>query len=87
METKKWEKVYILGEFRVMVHGGRTLARFGPSLEDEDNARLFVSAPDLLEACKAMVSCLDNLTSTDFTVGGDRPCRLKLEAAIAKATS
>jgi hypothetical protein len=40
---------------------------------------------DLLEACEFTLNLLDNLSTGEFSIGGDRPARLKLSAALARA--
>ncbi len=55
--------------------------------EVEARAKLIAAAPDLLRACQGMKSCLDSLTITDFAIGGDRSCRITVEAAIIRATT
>lgn len=39
----------------------------------------------LLEAAEFTLDLLDNLSTRQFAIGGDRPARLKLLAAIEKA--
>src|SRR5437868_3901379 len=51
------------------------------------NARLIAAAPDLLEACRLTLQILENLTTEDYSRGGDKPARKALEAAVAKAES
>lgn len=48
----------------------------------EANARLIAAAPDLLEACKAMLACCYDLERNDETIAAVETTR----AAIAKAT-
>jgi len=50
------------------------------------NAHLMAAAPDLLEAAKFALESLENMFTSDFANGGDRPVRDALEAAIKKAT-
>ncbi len=40
---------------------------------------------DLVEACEATLEGLNNMTTTDFSLGKDKPLRNTLEQAIAKA--
>ena len=46
---------------------------------------LIAAAPELLAACKAALALLANLTSEEFARGGDRPARMALADAIARA--
>lgn len=53
------------------------------------NARLIAAAPDLLEACKELLRAVDDVyTATGyFKLSDTSEQRLKIEAAIAKATN
>jgi hypothetical protein len=53
--------------------------------EIEANARLIAAAPELLEACKAMVARFDTLTTEEFSKGGEKAEREKIIAAIEHA--
>lgn len=53
-------------------------------IEPEEEA-LFRAAPDLLNACKAMIAKLENLTSDEFAKGGEKVERERMIAAIAEA--
>ena len=54
---------------------GKTIAQVPFSEDDLGIARLIAAAPDLLEACKDAIGCVDNLT-----------VRTKLAAAIRKGS-
>ena len=49
------------------------------------NARLIAAAPDLLAACELALTLLEDLTTEEFSRGGDRPARVALQAALARA--
>jgi hypothetical protein len=51
----------------------------------EDNARLIAAAPDLLAACKDALFVFENMTSFDWSRGGDKKVREIVRAAIARA--
>ena len=68
--------------------GGSTIALTYHACSYEENAanaNLIAAAPDLLEACKAMIACLEDLTTEDFSRGGEKAEREMMIAAIAKA--
>jgi hypothetical protein len=50
-------------------------------------ARLMLSARELLEACQYSLTLLGQLSSEQFSAGGDRPAREKLLKAIENANS
>jgi hypothetical protein len=47
--------------------------------------RVEAAAPELLDAAISALNCLRNMTTEQFANGEDRPFRLKLQGAIAKA--
>ena len=53
--------------------------------EAEANARLIAAAPDLLSACEFTLARLRDMTTEDFSKGGDKMAREELVKAIAKA--
>jgi hypothetical protein len=67
-------------------NGQYIIARF-PSGDSERtaNASLIAAAPDLLAACEFSLSELANMTTEEFSMGGDRHARECLVAAIARA--
>jgi len=50
---------------------------------DHNNGRLMAAAPALLEACIEVLDILENITTEQFTTGGDKRARAILEEAIA----
>ena len=48
--------------------------------------RIKAAAPDLLAACEFALDRLENMTTGEFSSGGDKEARELLAAAIAKAT-
>jgi hypothetical protein len=59
-----------------------------PSEEDFQNwnaARVMLRGPELLQACEYALTVISMISSEEFTAGGDKPARLMLEEAIAKA--
>lgn len=50
-----------------------------------EDARLIAAAPELLQAAIALLDRIDNITTEDFRLGGERQEREQLRAAIAKA--
>jgi len=60
-----------------------------PEAERKANAQFIVRAcnchDELLEACRLTLDILDNITTDNFSKGGDKPAREALEQAIAKA--
>src|SRR2546421_722637 len=61
---------------------GNYEGRLGSPLAD---ARVMAAGPDLLEACEFTLELLDDLSTGQFAIGGDRPAREKLAAAIGRA--
>ena len=51
------------------------------------NAQIITAAPALLEACQFTLDLLDDLSTGQFAIGGDRPAREKLAAAIARCNT
>ena len=49
------------------------------------DARRIAAVPQLLEACQFTLQLLDDLSTGQFAIGGDRPARLKLASAVARA--
>ena len=49
------------------------------------NANLIAAAPELLAACRDALFVLENITSLDFSNGGDAKVRKIIRDAIAKA--
>lgn len=49
------------------------------------NARLFAAAPELLALAENLLVRLDNLTTQQFSIGGDKPEREALREIIARA--
>jgi hypothetical protein len=60
--------------------------RWKPRLRMWHQARVMLTAPELLEACRYALTLLGGLASDDFAAGGDRPAREKLLHAISLAT-
>lgn len=50
------------------------------------DARLIAAGPCMVEAIEFTLRLLDNLTTEDFSKGGDKPARDRLEAAYKMAT-
>ena len=51
----------------------------------QEDARLIAAAPDLLSACEFTLARLRDMTTEDFSKGGDKMAREELVKAIAKA--
>lgn len=73
------------GHVQITVYSQESGERVATAFEREANANLIAAAPDLLAACRAMLDCLENLTTAEFGRGGDKPARRMLEQAIYKA--
>ncbi len=56
------------------------------AIEQERRMKLEAAAPDLLAACKKALDVLKNMTTAQYTRGGDFKARSALRAAITKAT-
>lgn len=54
-------------------------------IRKEDNARLIAAAPELLAAAIALLNKIDDITTEDFSKGGEREERETLREIIAKA--
>ena len=74
------------------IRAARRLNKFMPGVKDdaaiEQVAGIIdqeTGAPDLLDASRKMLACLEQLTTTQFGEGGDGPERELMEAAVAKA--
>jgi hypothetical protein len=67
--------------------GGHAIATVHDKVPEsaEANARLLAAAPDLLAALQAILETLDNMTTSQFQHGADKPARDLARAAIAKA--
>ena len=62
-----------------------TKAGGDPDPEDQGHAYLIAAAPLLLSACRDALATLDEMTTADFQVGGDRRIRAALASAVAQA--
>ena len=53
--------------------------------DGDKNANLIAAAPDLYEACRAMLERINTMTTEDFSRGAEKPERVAMTKAIAKA--
>ena len=72
-----------------IVGGGGTIATIistskHPPKVKEANARLIAAAPALLEACQFALDKLNRMTTDEFSKGGDKATREKLEQVLAQ---
>ena len=89
---EQWEKEYIADDIVIAQSGNAHVIGIIPlaSQNAEDNANLFLAAPDLLEACELALHILleqiEIVCGVGFPISkGDRDDIDKLRAAIAKA--
>jgi hypothetical protein len=61
------------------------LAKDGDTAEQEANAKLFATAPELLKSCEALLEELRLIREKDGPFVYDTTCRILARAAIAKA--
>lgn len=79
--TEGWE---LKEDYRVMEGADKEVCQINPWVSLE-KANTIAAAPELLAACKAMIDKLENLTTDEFSKGGEKEERERMKAAIQKA--
>lgn len=88
--TGKLQYICAGGRIIAAVYVRESVTRGGKSelidlFDGKANLALIASAPILLEAARDTLGALNNMTTEEFRLGGDRAIRTKLESAIRQA--